>query len=65
MILFARDKDCKQYHRAHGGESPHINPRKGWRRGMKYTTWANGVYIVDSVDTDKSGELRLHVTRIK
>lgn len=66
MILFVKNKNEKQYHRASGDEAPHINPKKGWRKGMKYTTWAGKVFVIDSVDAEKrSGELRLHVTRVK
>ncbi len=66
MILFVRGKGEKQYRRANGGETPHINPKKGWRKGLKYTTWSGEVFIIDSVDAEKrSGELRLHATRVK
>lgn len=66
MILFVRMQHEKQYHAAYGGDAPHINPKKGWRKGMKYTTWTGKVFVIDSVDVNKkNGELRLHATQIK
>lgn len=66
MILFVRNKGEKQYHQARGGQTPHINPKNGWRKGMKFTTWFGETFIIDAIDAEKKyGELRIHATRIK
>ena len=66
MILFVKLLGEKQYHTTYSSNGPHIKPKKGWRKGMKYTTWSGDVFIIDSVDVHKkSGELRLHATQIK
>ena len=71
MFVYVRNKGEKQYHGAYRSDQPHISPKKGWRKGMKYTTWTGEVYIIDTVDVSKSlkhgtaGELKLYATRVK
>lgn len=48
------------------GATPPRSPKNGWKKGKKYTTCTGNIFLIDEVDTEKkSGELRLHVTRVK